>query len=1038
MARVVRADAGRRHGAVVRRPYVGRRAPCVTSRRNIFRPGLLFERRVRERRRVRSRTGRLAARRDLGHGRRNLFTFNMTRIVRADAHRDDAAVVRRPFIGRFAPCVTGRRDHYRLRIGFFLIARAVVRADRCGVDRAACPIAGCGSRFNRHRCLRRCRMAVVARADIVRGRRGIAFRVAAGPGEADELVVVTECRKRHRLVLGVRLSVPGRRCGIDDRAFRFAGLRGRYGRYRGIDGLRMRFIVAAHQQDHCRIAVGRFRPFTRIESPLVTRCRNRFGLGLGLERRILERRGIGLRALRFAFRPDRDRGGRLDRLGLLMRRIVRADARRGHGAVVRRPYVGRLAPCVTDRRDLFRLGLRRERRVRERRGVRLHAGRLAARRGRYRRRHIGCFGLFMIADGADTLCGDRAVVGCPLVGRRAVDVLCKVDLDHDVEVGHREGLVLFVPVKGDRFEIVLTRAGSLIELDTVVVITVVRRNRDVDDCRDVGRCRIERCGAVSIGDDGDAVQLRDVEEAAVMEGPPAAVARRTEVDVHAAGVRIVDDVVAVIGRIPAENVRSLCADNLDLVADRKGRVQYILACRCAVRRELIRLFHVPARHRSDQIVADLNGLGLRLEQFVRKRRRVDRIVAFLRADRRDRLGQGVGLVTLADDGRGALPVGAFLRPFVGRGVPIVVARSKRDHYDLIEFDVRVAFQSNDLDLEILAAGRRGEGRRRDGRTGRKRRIALHGIRDRDDALLLVAMDGDVQIARRALRRFAQRQFIGKVRDRKHTVLGRDVLGERDHAVARYAGNAEQDMRAARVRIRLGFRFRLDFRFDLGFNFRLDLGFDFRFDLGFNFRFDLRLDFRFDRFGLGFNLRFCRRRSHVLQNVLLRLQREARHDVGRHQLFTAHQRLEVQFAHELLAHDLVAGFNGSRRKGTVHIQTGHRPYAFAEVACAVELPARRGVRVRKDDQLRLVIHLTGPIEVRAVIVEGVVLKSGRDLRIVHERRRAEGDAGGLAVRLVGLPDLTGLIQEVVARTRRALVSAADRDRVRVADVRFGEI
>ena len=182
---------------------------------------------------------------------------------------------------------------------------------------------------------------------------------------------------------------------------------------------------------------------------------------------------------------------------------------------------------------------------------------------------------------------------------------------------------------------------------------------------------------------------------------------------------------------------------------------------------------------------------------------------------------------------------------------------------------------------------------------------------------------------------------------------------------------------------------------------------------------------------------------VDRRVLLRLGGgEAGHDLGGHQLLAADvQALKL----ELLGRPVQLGglLRSGGRDGAVGVETGGGPDAVAEVAGAVELPVGSVVGIGQDHQLGDVAVLTGPVEVGAIVVDGVVLQAGGDAGVVDQGRAAEADAGALAVGHVGLPDLAGLIQEVVTGGAGgpgggAAVSDADRHGIGFADVGLGQI
>ena len=112
VALVVAANSGRRHGAVVVRPDIGRIVPVVAGRFDVF-DGLRLrlERRVFERRGIGRLSCRRAGRRRGDFGSRvDGLGLHMGIVSAADSGRRHAAVVVRPDIGRIVPVVVNGRN----------------------------------------------------------------------------------------------------------------------------------------------------------------------------------------------------------------------------------------------------------------------------------------------------------------------------------------------------------------------------------------------------------------------------------------------------------------------------------------------------------------------------------------------------------------------------------------------------------------------------------------------------------------------------------------------------------------------------------------------------------------------------------------------------------------------------------------------------------------------------------------------------------------------------------------------------------------
>ena len=120
------------------------------------------------------------------------------------------------------------------------------------------------------------------------------------------------------------------------------------------------------------------------------------------------------------------------------------------------------------------------------------------------------------------------------------------------------------------------------------------------------------------------MQLRDVEIAARMEVPM--VACRTEVDIHFAGMSIVNGVVITDAvRIPGQYFRTFRfgTDYLYLIID--GKVcffEHVLACSTAVQNKAVVFIDSPRQHITGQIICDVNFLGALRKYVIRKCRRI--------------------------------------------------------------------------------------------------------------------------------------------------------------------------------------------------------------------------------------------------------------------------------------------------------------------------------------------------------------------------------------------------------------------------------
>ena len=606
-------------------------------------------------------------------------------------------------------------------------------------------------------------------------------------------------------------------------------------------------------------------------------------------------------------------------------------------------------------------GLGLKARLAERRGIgglaRLLAGRLLGDRAR----RADLLGLDRAADGAGVRRRHAAVVLRPCIACRAVGMRRKVDLDDDVVVRHREGLCALVPAQRTQIDLFARAlAGLLPDLDVIVVIAVVRRDRQRDRRGPVGFCGAEgyRAAAGRVDLDRHGVQLADVEEAALVEVVPV-IARRTEVHNDDSGMRVVDRVVAA-ARIPrrAGGGVSDCPDDLDLGSDRKVRVEVVLlAGRRGVLLEAVRRIHLPVRHRTDQVVRgdrDRLGVGVRVA-FKRRRRGVDHLAGVVfgaRHLRGDRLG--VAAVARADEGRRrrGVAVRVVSGPRPRRRTPVVSETVDRNRVAFGQVIGLTALRGGDRQV-LFFAGQRGEVRSRDRRARGQRRLALHGVRDLDLAGRRVEVDGDEQVRRRTLCRAGAGELTRVVADLEQAVRGRCALGERNRAACRRTGDRARRVVFGFNRLFIRQLRQLDRRVVFGL-FRLD-----RFFVA-----------QFRHHGRLF---VDRLRGSIAPAHLLGFRRKARHDVLSHQLFAGRGKLQMQLAEVLAAHDFILVADGRRCHGTVDVHTGHRPDVVAEVAGAPHRPVGNA----DDDQLAGIAVRMRPVEVGAVIVQVLIQERGAD-------------------------------------------------------------
>ena len=211
-------------------------------------------------------------------------------------------------------------------------------------------------------------------------------------------------------------------------------------------------------------------------------------LGLGLKGGVGEGRRVGGLTLRLTSRGLRDRTGGVHRLGLSVRGVVLAYARRRHAGVVRRPGVGGSVPVVTQGVEvLHRLGLGLKRSVGEGRRVSglalLHASsRLRDRTGGVHRLGLSVRGVVL----AHTSRRHRAVVRRPLVGGSVPVVADGRDrLCLGIGVGlapesHRSGVgtKAFLFTDGERR--IFAADGSL---DRLTDALIIRRRKGRSRCR---------------------------------------------------------------------------------------------------------------------------------------------------------------------------------------------------------------------------------------------------------------------------------------------------------------------------------------------------------------------------------------------------------------------------------------------------------------------------------------------------------------------------------------------------------------------------
>ena len=255
------------------------------------------------------------------------------------------------------------RDRDFLRVAVLSLVQAVRRGDGRGVDGLAVGLAGRVGGLAGHGRVHALGVGLVVLALVV-GHRGKAIRGLC-PGEVHKRPLVAQGDSGHGLAVRVLfavqrlLSVHG--CRVHDFARLGAGRIGRIHAQFGFDGPGMGLVVLADVIGNgggVTVLVVT-RPGEARELPIVVQSfRLIDDLGLGLEGRVLEGRGVSCLARFFAGRGLGDLARRVHGLGLDVRLIVLAHAGRRHRAVVLRPHVGDFAPIVADRVGVHGLALR--------------------------------------------------------------------------------------------------------------------------------------------------------------------------------------------------------------------------------------------------------------------------------------------------------------------------------------------------------------------------------------------------------------------------------------------------------------------------------------------------------------------------------------------------------------------------------------------------------------------------------------------------------------------------------------------------------
>ena len=268
MSRIVAADAGRGHGAVVVCPNVGGSAPVVTGSGNLYRLCLSRKRSVGERCGVGANTRILACGRGCYRiSRIDRLCLHMSRIVAADSGRSNGAVVGRPNVGGSAPAMAGSGNLHRL-----CLSRKRSVGESRGVG-ANTRILACGRgcyRISRIGHLGLCVVLIVL-ADAGRGHGAVVLC----PNVGGSAPAVAGRRNLYDISSGVRLIVEGDRCGIDRLTGSFAGRGSGFG-----CDLRCRYCLII-----CAILAGE----SRSRGGVVARPRPNRGYSIRIEHRDISR-----------------------------------------------------------------------------------------------------------------------------------------------------------------------------------------------------------------------------------------------------------------------------------------------------------------------------------------------------------------------------------------------------------------------------------------------------------------------------------------------------------------------------------------------------------------------------------------------------------------------------------------------------------------------------------------------------------------------------------------------------------------------------